>query len=65
MPEGVWFEEAKEDGEGGGEDGEPALDMAACLKASAVWSPERGELTARTMPFLQSSPTEEKSLSRG
>lgn len=37
--------------------------MALCLKASAVVSPVRGGLTDRTMPDLQSEPTEEKNLS--
>lgn len=58
VPDGVWSE-AGEDAEGDGEGGAPVLDMAFCLKASTVWSPENGGFTAKTMPFLQSSPTEE------
>ena len=62
MPEGVWSEAAVEDEEGDGEVEEPEPDIAASLNASAVWLPESGGLMARTMPFLQSSPTEEKNL---
>ena len=42
--------------------GGPELDMAFCLNASAVLSPDSGGFTARTMPDLQSVPTEEKNL---
>ena len=48
---------------GEGADGEdPELDIAFCLNASAVLSPVRGGLTAKTMPDVQSEPTEEKNL---
>ena len=51
--------EAEEEGEN---DVLPELAIAAFLKASAVWSPDNGGFMERTIPDLQSVPTEEKNL---
>lgn len=48
--------------EEGADEETPELDIAFCLNASAVLSPVSGGLTARTMPDVQSEPTEEKNL---
>lgn len=41
----------------------PELDIAFCLKAAAVWSPDKGGFTARTIPDLQSLLADEKNQS--
>ena len=43
--------------------GDPLLAFAFSWKAAAVWSPERGGFTARTMPDLQSEFAAEKNQS--
>lgn len=53
----IWSLEAGEE-----DDGVPVLAMALFRKASAVWSPLSGGLMERTIPDLQSVPTEEKNL---
>lgn len=44
------------------DDEAPELAIALFLNASAVWSPVNGGLMERTIPDLQSEPTEEKNL---
>lgn len=54
VPDPLLCAVAEEDEEGGEVAGVPLLAFAFSWKAAAVWSPERGGFTARTIPDLQS-----------